>query len=114
MSENVIKKSFNKKAFTSTALLTSGLFLPFSGLMIHILQFEKLTLEGHFWMSVHDISGILFVIFSVLHISFNWKALISYAKKAKDVFISKEALIAIILVIIIIGLISSHAFHINK
>jgi len=114
MSENVIKKSFNKKAFTSTALLTSGLFLPFSGLMIHILQFEKLTLEGHFWMSVHDISGILFVIFSILHISYNWKALISYAKKAKDVFISKEALIAIILVIIIIGLISSHAFHINK
>ena len=92
----MIKKSFNKRAFTSTALLTSGLFLPFSGLMIHLLQFEKLTLEGHFWLSVHDISGILFVIFSILHISINWKALISYAKKAKYVFISKEALIAII------------------
>jgi succinate dehydrogenase/fumarate reductase cytochrome b subunit len=114
MSENVIKKSFNKRAFTSTALLTSGLFLPFSGLMIHLLQFEKLTIEGHFWMSVHDISGILFVIFSILHVSYNWKALISYAKKVKDVFISKEALIAIILVITIVGLISSHAFHITK
>jgi hypothetical protein len=114
MSENVTKKSFNKRAFTSTALLTSGLFLPFSGLIIHILQFEKVTLEGHFWMSVHDISGILFVIFSILHISYNWKALISYAKKAKDVFISKEALIAIMLVITIVGLISSHTFHINK
>jgi succinate dehydrogenase/fumarate reductase cytochrome b subunit len=108
------KKPFNKRAFTSTALLTSGLVLPFSGLMIHILQFEKLTLEGHFWMSVHDISGILFVIFSILHISFNWAALISYAKKAKDVFISKEELFAISLVIIIVGLISSHAFHISN
>ena len=110
----MIKKSFNKRAFTSTALFTCGLFLPFSGLMIHLLQFEKLTIEGHFWMSVHDISGILFVIFSILHISFNWKALISYAKKSKNVVISKEALIAIILVITIVGLISSHAFHINK
>jgi len=114
MIENVIKKSFNKRAFTSTALLTSGLFLPFSGFMIHILQFEKLTLEGHFWMSVHDISGILFVIFSMLHISYNWKALINYAKKSKDVLISKEASIAIILVITIVGLISSHAFHADK
>ena len=77
MTDNVIKKSFNKRAFISTALLTSGLFLPFSGLMIHILQFEKLTLQGHFWMSVHDISGILFVMFSILHISYNWKALIT-------------------------------------
>jgi hypothetical protein len=114
MSDNVIKKSFNKRAFTSTALLTSGLFLPVSGLMIHIFQFEKMTLQGHFWMSVHDISGILFVMFSILHISYNWKALISYSRKAKDVFISKEALIAIILVISIVSLISSHAFHIKK
>ena len=114
MSENVIKKPFNKRAFTSTALFTSGLLLPFSGLMIHILQFEKLTVAGHFWMSVHDISGILFVIFSILHISYNWKALISYAKKAKDVFISKEALIAITLVIIIVWFISSHSFHVNR
>ncbi len=114
MSDNVIKKSFNKRAFTSTALLTSGLFLPFSGFMIHIFQFEKMTLQGHFWMSVHDISGILFVIFSILHVSYNLKALMSYVKKVKDVFISKEALIAIILVITIVGLISSHAFHISK
>jgi succinate dehydrogenase/fumarate reductase cytochrome b subunit len=114
MSDNVIRKSFNKRAFTSTALLTSGLFLPFSGLMIHILQFEKLTLEGHFWMSVHDISGILFVIFSILHVSYNWKALFSYVKKVKDAYISKEAMLAIILVITIVGLVSSHAFHVTK
>jgi hypothetical protein len=114
MSENVIQKPFNKRAFISTTLFVSGLFLPVSGLMNHVLQFEGLTLARHFWMSAHDISGILFVIFTILHISYNWKALINYAKKTKDLFISKEALIAIILVIIIVGSISSHAFHINK
>jgi hypothetical protein len=108
------RQPFNKRALISTALFTSGLLLPFSGIMNHLLQFEGLTIQRHFWMSVHDISGILFVIFSILHISYNWRALINYVKKVKDVFISKEALIAIILVILIVGLISSHPFHIDK
>ncbi|MCX6247205.1 MAG: DUF4405 domain-containing protein [Bacteroidetes bacterium] len=114
MSENVIRKPFNKRAFISTALVVSGLLLPISGLMNHLLQFEGLTFARHFWMSVHDISGILFVLFSILHISYNWRALINYVKKVKDIFISKEALIAIILVVSIVGLVSSHVFHSNK
>lgn len=114
MEQVVKKRPFNKRAFISTALFTSGLFLPISGLMNHVLQIEGLTIVRHFWMSVHDIAGILFVIFSILHISYNWKALINYVKKVKDIFISKEAFIAIILVILIVGLISSHTFHIVK
>ena len=114
MSHNVIKKPFNKRALISTALFTSGLFLPISGLMNHVLQFEGLTIARHFWMSVHDISGILFEIFSILNISYNWRALVNYVKKVKDSIISKEALIAIILVFLIVGLFSSHTYHINK
>lgn len=106
------RKSFNKRAFISTSLFISGLILPFSGIMNHNLQFEMQTLERHFWMSVHDIAGILFVIFSILHVSYNWKILMSYAKKAKEMFISKEALTAIAFVILIVGLISSHVFHV--
>ena len=114
MDQNVIQKPFNKRALISTTLFTSGLILPISGLMNHVLQFEGLTIARHFWMSVHDIAGVLFVIFSILHISYNWRALINYLKKVKDSIISKEALIAIILVFIIVGLFSSHAFHISK
>jgi hypothetical protein len=114
MEQNIKKKSFNKRAFISTALFMSGLFLPFSGYMNHYFQFDTLTMERHFWMSVHDIAGILFVIFSVLHISYNWRTLLNYAKKAKKIFISKEALAAIILVILVVGLISSHTFHVAK
>ena len=114
MSQDAIQKPINKRAIISTALFTPGLFLPISGLMNHVLQFEGLTIARHFWMSVHDISGILFVIFSILHISYNWRALVNYVKKVKDIIISKEALIAIILVFLIVGLFSSHTFHINK
>ncbi len=113
MSQKLIQKPFNKRAFISTALFTSGLFLPISGFMNHLLQFEGLTVSRHFWMSVHDISGILFVLFSVLHISFNWRALINYIKKVKDTYISKEALLAIILTVLIVGIFSSHVFHIQ-
>jgi len=114
MKQGTTKRLFNKRAFISTALFVSGLSLPFTGFMNHYLQFDKLTLERHFWMSAHDIAGILFVIFTILHISYNWKVLMSYAKKAKEMIISKEAITAIAFVIIIIGLVSSHAFHIDK
>lgn len=64
-------------------------------------------------MTFHDIAGVLFVVFALLHISYNLKTLMNYVKKAKEMFISKEALIAIAFVLIISGLISSHAFHAN-
>jgi membrane associated rhomboid family serine protease len=114
MKQDTKKKPFNKRAIISTALFVSGLSLPFTGFMNHYFQFDKLTLERHFWMSAHDIAGILFVIFSILHISYNWRVLMSYAKKAKEMFLSKESLTAIVLVIVIIGVVSSHAFHIDK
>ena len=112
MKPDLKKRSFNKRAFISIALFLSGLCLPFSGIMVHTLQFEQLTVERHFWMSVHNTAGILFVIFAILHISYNWRSLLNYAKKAKEMFISKEALIAIVLVIAMVGLISSHVFHV--
>jgi len=114
METDTKKKSFNKRAFISTAMLLSGLILPFSGIMNHNLQFDKLDVERHFWMTAHNTASILFVIFSILHISLNWKILINYVKKAKETFISKEVMTAVILIIIFVGLISSHAFHVDK
>jgi len=105
-----VKRSFNKRAFISIAMFVSGLVLPFSGLMNHRHQFEQLTTARHFWMSVHNASGILFALFAILHIAGNWKSLLHYAKKTKDIAISKEALIAIILVVVTIGLFSAHVF----
>ncbi len=114
MNQETKKKPFNKRAFITTVLFVSGLCLPFSGFMNHFFQFDKLTLERHFWMSAHDIAGILFVLFSIIHIFYNRKVLMTYAKKSKELFISKEAFTAITFVIIFIGLVSLHAFHIDK
>jgi succinate dehydrogenase/fumarate reductase cytochrome b subunit len=113
MEQVLKKKPFSKRAFISTAMLISGLLLPVSGIMNHDLQFEQLTIERHFWMSVHNVSAIIFLIFSILHISFNGKALLNYLKKTKEIFISKEAILALIFIFVIVGLFASHVFHIN-
>jgi hypothetical protein len=114
MKQDAKKKPFNKRSFISTGLFLSGLILPFTGFMNHYFQFEKLTLERHFWMTAHNVAGILFVIFSIIHVYYNWRVLLSYVKKAKEMFISKETLTAIVFVIVIVGLVSSHAFHLDK
>ncbi len=113
MEQYVKKKSFNKRAFISIVMFISGFCLPFSGLKCHKLQFEQLTVEKHFWMSFHNSAAIIFIIFAIIHISYNWRILINYTKRAKKVFISKEALAAIALVVVIIGLVASHVFHVR-
>jgi len=113
MVQELRKKSFNRRAFVSIAMFLSGLCLPISGIMNHKLQLEPLTVERHFWMSVHNSAAILFTIFVILHLSYNWRVLINYANRAKEITISKEAVAAFTLVIIITGLFSSHAFHVR-
>ena len=107
------RKPFNKRAFISIALFIAGLALPVSGIMNHNLQFDPLTPERHFWMAVHNMSALLFSIFAVLHVSLNWRALLHYAQRVKGIVISKEALAAIVLVVCLVGVFSSHAFHVR-
>jgi uncharacterized iron-regulated membrane protein len=106
-------KQFNKRAFTSIALLLSGLVLPISGIMNHQLQFDPFTQARHFWMSVHNMSALLFTLFAVIHVSLNWRSLVHYAKKAKGFIMSKEAVAAIALIVCVVGLFASHAFHVQ-
>ncbi len=107
------QKSFNKRAFVSVALLASGLLLPLSGIMNHELQFDGLTTARHAWMSVHNMAATLFCLSAVAHVALNWRALAYYTRKAAGVLLSKEALTAVVLVIGIVGLFVSHAFHVR-
>jgi hypothetical protein len=107
------KKQFNKRAFTSIAMLLTLLVLPISGGMIHQLLSDPMTQGRHFWMSVHNISALLFTIFSVTHIVINRKTLIRYAVKAKGIAMSKEAIAAFILIVAVVGLFALHAFHVK-
>ncbi len=105
------KKPFNKRAFVSVAMFAAALGLPISGLMNHQMQFEPFSQTRHFWMSVHNVSAILFCLFAIMHITLNWTPLMHYIKKIKGVSISKEALLAVALVFVVVAFISSHALH---
>jgi NAD-dependent dihydropyrimidine dehydrogenase PreA subunit len=109
----VAKRRFNNRAFTALAMLMAALILPVSGIMNHRLQFDILTQERHFWMAVHNVAASLFVCFATLHIVLNWKALAHYARTAKAKLISREAIVAVGLVVFVVGLVASHAFHIR-
>jgi hypothetical protein len=103
-------KSFNRRALVSVAMIASGTSLPISGIMNHLLQFEPFTIARHFWMSVHNMSAILFSVFVIFHLTYNWSVLVKHLRKVKGIRISKEAVIAIILVAGIVGLFSLHTF----
>lgn len=113
MNTDQIKKPFNKRAFIANTMFFSGALLPFSGYMNHRLQIEPLTGSRHFWVSVHDMAAILFTISVVIHIYYNWHSLIKYINNARKITISREAIFAIIIVLAIVGLFSTHAFHIG-
>lgn len=106
-----IKKPFNKRGFIANGMFFSGILLPFSGYMNHRLQIESITGQRHFWMSVHDMAAIIFTVCVIIHLYYNWGSLIRYINKAKNLKVSKEAFAAFVIVMIIVGLFSSHAFH---
>ena len=111
MEQDIKKKHFNRRAFVAIAMFTSGSILPFSGIMNHRLQFETLQGARHFWMSVHNMSAVLFTVFAIVHIIYNWHVLTNYSKRTKEIILSKEAIAAIIIVIFIVGIFSTHALH---
>lgn len=111
MKTHQIKKPFSKRAFIANTMFFSGALLPFSGYMNHRLQSEPITGSRHFWMSVHDMTAILFTISVVIHIYYNWNSLKKYINNAQNLKISKEAIAAFVIVLAIVGLFSSHAFH---
>ncbi|MPQ47299.1 DUF4405 domain-containing protein [Marinifilum sp. N1E240] len=104
-----MKQEFNRRAFSSIGMFLSGITLPFSGVMNHNLQLEALTSTREYWMAVHNTAGFLFAILMILHIVYNWKALHNHIKKVKYTKISKEALWAMVVFLIVVSLFPLHA-----
>lgn len=89
--ETIRTKKFNSRSFIAIAMFLSGLMLPISGIMNHSLQFDILTQGRHFWMSIHNMAGVLFAITTICHITLNWKALVNHINKTKTYLMNKEA-----------------------
>lgn len=108
---NNMKEKFNKRAFVSTGLLISGIILPVSGIMNHKLGFSPLEGARHFWMSMHNMSGILFTIFAIFHVIMNMETIKKHLFAFQKNVMKKEAVFALLFVAVIVLLFSSHALH---
>lgn len=109
------KQPINKRALTSMFMFFTFVCLPLSGIPLHFsrTEAEPGVLE-HFLMSVHNMSALIFLIAAFIHLSLNWNALTKYiaAKTGEYFHFKKEMIIALLAVIVIVGLFSSHALHV--
>lgn len=111
--KEILKTSFNRRSFISVGMFTAAIFLPISGVMNHQMQFDELTTQRHFWMSVHNASSILFCTFIFFHLRYNWKSMLNHLRRITEFRINREAFMAVLLVISLVGLFSAHAFHVH-
>ncbi len=96
------------KKITSLTLGFSFLIMTYTGVMLFICPHGKVAYwnDWHFWGltknqygDIHTTSMLVFVIFGLLHIYYNWKAIVSYLKdKQRNItFTKKEFVIALLI-----------------
>jgi hypothetical protein len=111
-----MNQPMNRRAFISMLMFFSFILLPFSGIPLHFSRSGAgISITEHFLMTVHNTSAIIFLIAVVVHISLNWNAMIKYvATKTSEYFqFRKEMIVALVAVLLIVGLFSSHVFLIH-
>jgi len=115
LSNNMNKKSFNTRSFLSIGTFLFFILLAISGIALHITDHKPNTFHKVFFMVAHNISAVGFLIFSIGHILKNWKPIKSYMSgKAKKTTVSKEMLICIIVLTVILALCLMKAVGMSK
>ena len=111
-----MKHAMNRRALTSMFLFFSFILLPVSGVPLHFIRAEGYPgVTEHFLMSVHNMSALLFFVAALTHVALNWSALLRHiATRTSEFFrFRKEMLIALLVVIVVVGIFSSHALHVR-
>ncbi len=110
------KNRGNRRALISLSMLFSFLWLPPSGIALHFTESSSFQPVRHALMAIHNASALLFLIAAAIHLGLNWKAMSQHlvSKAAEYRTVRKEAVIAALVVIAIITLFASHAFHVQR
>ncbi len=104
---------FQMRAFAPIVLTVTGIGLPVTGIVNHFYAFSGFTVARHAWMSAHNVFGVLFVVFALLHAVLNRRILFNHLTNvsAGILWMSREALWACGLVIVVLLLAVGHAIH---
>lgn len=111
--KNTGMKWFNLRGFVILTATVSGLGLPLTGLANHLHQMDPIfSSSRHAWMSAHTILGVLFTVSTVWHTILNRRMLLNHLRgHAPRPGIGREAVGAIVLVVVMLVLVVGHAFH---
>lgn len=115
MSEVTKQSKINMRAIVSMSMLFSFVWLPLSGIIIHITERDGMTQLRHGAMAVHNFASIVFFISSLVHITLNMKTIKQYVIVRAGLFqtVRKETIIAFVVTTLIIGFFASHVFHVH-
>jgi hypothetical protein len=105
------KKRFKFRNFTSLTLLFSFIILGTSGIILYIrpegsiarwIGWSFLGLDKKGWEGLHTLFCFLFLIFSIIHLCYNWKVLICFLrnKVAEGIKLRKELTVSVIFVVL--------------
>jgi hypothetical protein len=84
------KNKFKFRAFTALIVLWSFIVENITGIVLYIVPPGRIAHWTNWklwgftkeqWAALHTIFGYLFLIFAVIHIYYNWKAILSYIKQ---------------------------------
>jgi hypothetical protein len=110
------KQPINRRQLNVMIMLFSFVLLPFSGVLIHNTHgmSEREPLR-HFAMAVHNFTAAIFLITCVIHLVANRRVLVKYItnKTAEYTGLKREAVIAFLFVMGLVGLFAMHAFHVR-
>ena len=106
----------NRRSFIVLLMFFSGVFLPPSGIVLHLAASAPLQPTRHLLMTIHNTAAIIFLISVSTHLVMSWKAILRYlvSKTAEYLKFRKEALVAAIAVVAIVGLAASHVLHVGS
>lgn len=90
------------RPFISIATFATFLCLAVSGVVLQTTDHQPYTPAKVFFIVLHNISAIFFLMFTILHILKNWKAIKTYIKGKNTRKISREFIVGCILLLIIL------------
>lgn len=101
-------QGFSMRGFTSLLVSFSGLAMIISGLVLYIMpegrvaywaDWRLLSLDKEQWGTMHTCLSLIFFIFAILHLYYNWRTFLSYLKdRIKRSFTLRRELIAALLI----------------
>jgi uncharacterized protein with PQ loop repeat len=105
-------KPFKSRTFNTVMLFFSMSLLLITGILIEIFEEVELEFPMHFCTAVHVFTGMVFAIVAIRHLISNWRSMKAYIQKGKKTAISKETILALfcMMIIIVLGFFVAYIF----